>query len=155
MISIEKINDIINEKISGTDVFLVEASVSKSNQINVFIDSPKGVDINTCIEISKQIENSLNREEEDFELNVSSAGIERPFKVIKQYEKNCGRTVRVDTKKNERITGTLLSVNNSGITIEYETKKMVEGMKRKQLVIEKKELLFEDIKETKLVISFK
>lgn len=155
MISIEKINDIISGLINDTEIFLVELSVSKSNQINVFIDSPKGVDINSCIELSKQIEGSLDREVEDFELNVSSAGIERPFKVLKQYQKNCGKTIRIDTKKNERIIGTLLNVTESSITIEWETKKVIDGKKKKQLVNEKRELLFEDIKETKLVISFK
>lgn len=155
MIEVSSIQAIIEEQISGTDIYIVEISVSKSNQINVFIDSPDGVDINACIGISKFIESSLDREIEDFELNVSSAGIDRPLKVLKQYEKNIGNDVQIDTTNGERLKAILSTVTDSGISIEWEENVKVEGKKKKQTIVKKRALNFNEIKETKIVFSFK
>ncbi|MBK8806531.1 MAG: ribosome assembly cofactor RimP [Bacteroidales bacterium] len=155
MITTETITEMVKEKYIGTDIFLVEVSVSKQNQINIFIDSLKGVDISTCVQLSKHIESLLDREVEDYELNVSSAGIDRPLKVIKQYEKNIGQNVSVETKKGEKYKGKLLKADNDTFAVQYEAKEIIEGKKKKQIITKEIEFNYELIKETKILIDFK
>lgn len=155
MIKKEIIEDIINEKIKDTDLFLVEITVSKSNQINIYVDSMDGIDITTCIDLSRYVEDKLNRDQEDFELNVSSGGIDRPLKVLKQYIKNIGQELKIDTQNGERLKGILKNADETAVTLEWEEKVKVEGKKKKQLVTNSKTIEFKDIKEAKIIIGFK
>jgi len=155
MITKEWIESIVNPTIEEEGIFLVDVTVSPSNQISVFIDSEKGVTIDQCIALSKHVEQSLNRDEEDFELEVSSAGLDLPLKVLKQYTKNKGRTVNVVLKNGQKLTGVLADTNDEGFELEIEKNVIVEGKKRKQLVNETVALKFIDIKSTKIVVSFR
>ncbi|MEA3444685.1 MAG: ribosome assembly cofactor RimP [Bacteroidota bacterium] len=155
MIEIDKIRGIVAGKIESTELFLVDINISANNKILVLVDSWKSVSINDCIEISKKIEGSLDREVEDFELEVSSAGLDHAFRVPQQYKKNIGRNVEVTTLEGNKSKGKLISVDDQGIEIEFESKIKVEGKKKKQLIIEKISFLFENIKGTKVEISFK
>ena len=102
IITYENIQNIVSSFIEGTDMFIVEIALSKSNNITVSIDSPQGVDIDTCVELSRYIEQHLDREQEDFELTVASAGLSEPFKVHKQYLKNIGKLVQVLTTEHKK-----------------------------------------------------
>jgi ribosome maturation factor RimP len=96
----------------------------------------------------------LDREVEDYELNVSSPGLDQSFKVLMQYIKNIGKQVNVVTKENKKLSGKLISANEEGIVLEVKSTERVEGKKGKQLLINNINLTFNQIKETKVVISF-
>lgn len=155
MINKERITKLVEEKIVDTEYFIVEVSVSSSNQIRVEIDGNKGVNINDCISISRHIEGHYDRDEVDFELTVSSAGMDQPFKILRQYERYLGRQVEVKTTAGEKVKGKLISADKSEVVLEIEEKRKVEGKKKKQLIIENKIVPMEQVKETKVVISFK
>jgi len=145
----------VEEKIDGTDYFLVDLSVSSSNAILVEIDSAEGVKISDCVAISRHIEGNLDREEVDFELSVSSAGVGRPFKILKQYEKNIGKEVEVLLVDGQKLKGELQKADKDGIVLKTSRKDRVEGKKKKEIIIEHKNIPMDGIKETKVIISFK
>lgn len=146
----------INEDGTVKELFIVEIRVSTTNVIDVFLDSLHGkVSIEDCVSVSRNVEHNLDRESEDFQLQVSSAGMDQPFKVHRQYLKNLGREVRVVFKEHGSIEGKLLEVSDDKIVVETSKKQKIEGKKKKELVIEQHEFSFEEIKETKIVISFK
>ena len=140
MKSTEEIKDIIETILQGTDLFLVDLKVSPDNSIEVYIDSLKGINVDSCVTLSKQLDAKLDRDTEDFELTVSSAGIGYPFKVTLQ---NGGK-----------LQGILKSHSNTGIVIECEEKVTVEGKKKKSIVKVEKEIHFTDIKEVKDIVVF-
>lgn len=155
MINKGYIEQLVQEKIASTDYFIVDISVSTANQIRVEIDGDKGVKINDCVQISRHIESSLDREETDFELTVSSAGMDQPFKILRQYQRYLGREVEVKTTEGEKHKGLLVSATEKEVTLETAKREKVEGKKKKQLIIENKIVPMEQVKETKVVISFK
>lgn len=154
MITEQQIKKLVEEKTSGTEIFPVEITVKPGNKINVLIDSDKGVAISDCVNVSRHIEGNLNREIEDFELQVSSSGIDQPLRITRQYKKYIGKQVQVITKAGDKITGELLNANDEGIEVEERKKEKVEGKKSKQLIVNKHNLNFNQIKETRIVISF-
>jgi len=155
MIAKEQIENLIKSKIDKEDLFQVEVTVSSSNKISVFIDGDKGVTIDQCMALSRFIEQNLNREEEDFELDVSSAGLDLPLKVQRQYIKNIGRSVAIILKNGQKLTGKLVKANDDGIDLEVEKNVILEGRKRKQRITEIMPLKYSDIKSTKIVVSFR
>ena len=155
MITKEQIERIINPKIDEEGLFLVEVTISSSNQILIFIDGDKGVTIDQCIALSRYVEENLNRDEEDFELEVSSAGLDLPLKVQRQYVKNISQTVAVILTNGQKFTGKMVNANEEGIDLEIEKKVLLEGKKRKQLVTEIMAIKYAEIKSTKIVISFR
>ena len=155
MIAKGEITKIVEEYLVDTDYFLVDVCVSADNRIVIEIDSFEGVDVDFCANLSKKIEENFDREQEDFELEVGSAGLTSPFKVSQQYEKNLGKEVEILTKSGEKLVGILLEVSDESFTLEVEVKEKLQGSKRKTLV--KKNLDFEksDIKYIKYLIRFK
>ena len=155
LITKQNIESLVLESISDKDLFLVEVSISASNVIQVSIDGDLGVGIDTCVSISRFIESKLDREAEDFELTVMSAGLSEPFKVYRQYLKNVGKQVSIVASDGKKYIGELLTVNPDGVVVKYEeTVKMGPKGKKKQVEIEK-EFAFSEIKKTLLEISFK
>jgi len=154
MIRKEKIEHLVGEKLTE-DMFIVDLKISASNVISVLIDSFKGVDISTCVAISRHIENSLDREEEDFALEVSSAGLGQPFKVRKQYLKNVGREIEVITGEGVKFEGVLVEATDEGIKLDVTTKEKPEGSKKKIYVTRTHEFLYNQINSAKNIISFK
>lgn len=150
----EKIRNIAEKILEKDHLFLVDLSVSSNNVIELFIDSLTGVDVKACIQVSKEIEQHLNRDEEDFELTVSSAGIGYPFKVEGQYQKNIGNTVTVSLNDNTKLTGILKSFDSEKLCLLCEEKKAVEGKKKKETITIEKEIARTDIKQIKDVITF-
>lgn len=144
------VSDYIQQKES---IFLVDMKVSKSNQIEVFIDSFDGISIKNCISLSRQIESNLDRDECDFSLQVASPGLGEPFKVFKQYKKSIGRVVSVFLKDGKELLGKILNAKEKeGIILETITSKK-QGKKKTQ-IIERQSISFDQIDKTKIVISF-
>jgi ribosome maturation factor RimP len=147
MISEQLIKDLTAQHLEGTDRFAVSVAVRSDNRIRIFIDSDTHVLIEHCIELSKFIESQLNRETEDFELNVSSAGLDQPYKLSRQYKKNVGREVAVLKKDNNKIEGTLIAADEEGFTVKEITK--VKKISTETIY----SFLYSDIKETKEIIK--
>ncbi len=148
MITEKKVEDILEDVFQGTDRFLVSLSVSNGNLINVFVDSDTNITIEDCVKISRFIESELDREIEDFELRVSSPGLDQPFKMLRQYKKYVGKEIAVIVENGKKHIGVLLSVTDDDLELEER-----KGKKGKEKVIEK--YLFNDIIEGKPIISFK
>ena len=155
MILKDSIYQIVDSYLIDTDYYLVDIKTTSDNRISVEIDSFKGVSIDFCAELNKHIEAQFDREVEDFELEVSSAGLTEPFKVIKQYEKNIGNEVETLTKTGEKYNGILAEVRESEFVLEIEKMVKPEGSKRKVSVIENLAFKYEEIKYTKYIIRFK
>ena len=155
MITARQIHELVEEKIAGNDSFIVEVTVKLGNKINVFIDKDMGISIAECVQVSRHIESSLDREVEDFELQVSSPGLEQPLKILRQYLKYIGKQVQVLTSENEKLTGKLISADDQGIEIEEKYKERIQANKSKQEIINNIRLTFNKIKETKVMLSFK
>jgi len=153
MIVKEKIFDLIRHLLEEKDVFIVSLEVSIANKISLVIDSMKGVGIEDCIKFSRAIESGLDREIEDFELEVSSAGLGTPYKVLQQYYKNIGKEIEVVLKSGIKISGKLLEVNDSGIVVENQKRAKIEGKKKKQLVIENKGFTFDELSKVYNVVK--
>lgn len=158
MISKENIIALIDERIKDLekDLYVVELTISANNVIRVEVDKlAENVTVDECVSISRNIEHNLDREKEDFELHVSSAGLDKPFRHINQYKKNIGRMVKVKPLDSSKIEGLLSIVDEKGIVIIHSEKKRIEGKKKKEIVEEEFRFDFDKIKETKIVISFK
>ncbi|MBC7861340.1 MAG: ribosome assembly cofactor RimP [Bacteroidia bacterium] len=155
MIAKERIEKLIEEKLQGTELFLIELKISQANRIEVFIDGLNGLTIKDCVGVSRHIESSLDREVEDFELSVSSPGAEQPFKVNNQYLKNIGRKVEVITYGGQTLEGILVQATENEVEIESSVKRKKEIGKGNILVKEKTVLNKNQIKQTKVVLSFK
>ncbi len=155
MITKSEIVRLVEEKIERTEYYIVDISVSPSNQIRVEIDGDKGVKINDCIQLSRHIEDNFDREEVDFELTVSSAGMDQPFKILRQYQRYVGREVEMKTTEGDKIKGILVSADDKEVVLEVTRKEKIEGKKKKQIVIDNKTVPMEQVKEAKVVISFK
>lgn len=148
MIAEERVQQLAREKVLELGGFLVSAKVSEQNVINVFVDKTVGISVRECLQISRYIENELDREIEDFDLSVSSPGLTNPFLVKEQYQKNKGKDIIVKLKSGKKVRGKLLDFNDD---ITLETGKKVKGKKEKK--IEEIIISSKEIKETKLIIK--
>ena len=154
MITPEQIQNTIAGTIAGSEIVVVEIAVRSGNKILVYADAPKGISIDECVMISRCIEQSLNRDIEDFELEVSSPGLSQPFKVIQQYKKNIGRQIEVILKEGDKLYGTLIWAENESFTVETKEKIKTLGKKKSELITEQHKISLADIKSTKVVLSF-
>lgn len=154
MKSTREVKEIIESILEGSELFLVDLTVSTEGSIEVYIDSLEGVNVGTCRQVCKKLDAQLDRETEDFALTVSSAGIGYPFKVPKQYEKNLNKEVEVKLQTGGKMQGILKSYSEAGIILECEEKVAVEGKKKKSIVKMDKDIPFTDIKEVKDIVIF-
>jgi len=150
MIEKSKIEKIVNEFIKGKDIFLVSVKVSSSNRIMVFIDTMKGIIIDECVALHRHIEKNLYPDTEDYELQISSPGIDMPFGVIEQYYKNEGKQVEVVDNEGSRFTGCLKNVTIGGFELETELKIKGKAKERKDISFN-----FDQVKSTKELFSIK
>lgn len=155
MIDKIKIQDIVDDYLLNSDIFLVDIVIRPGNIIVVEIDSQEGVSIDQCIKLSKEIESHFDRDVEDFELEVGSAGVTSPFKIKKQYEKNLSNEVEVLTKDGKKLSGILKSCDDSGFVLTISKMVKPEGAKRKVEVDEDLIFGYDDVKYTKYLIRFK
>ena len=155
MISKDTIYQVVEEFLSNTDYYLVDLKVTPDNRVMIEIDSFEGVTIEFCGELNRHIESQIDREIEDYELEVGSAGLTEPFKVLKQYEKNISNEVETLTKEGKKYVGVLTEVRPTDFVIQIEKTEKPEGAKRKIIVNEDLTFSYEDIKTTKYIIRFK
>ncbi len=148
MIDKQLISKLAETELKGTDKFLVDVKVNAGNKIAVILDSDSVISIDDCIEVSRFIESSLDREVEDFELNVSSSGLDHPLKLKRQYKKYTNKEISVLTVEGEKYKGILKGILEDKIQLCIAANKK---KKTKELNIE---ILFSEIKETKAIISF-
>ena len=155
MIDKNVVSGIVNEWLEDKEYFLVDVSVSPDDKIVVEIDHAEGVWIDDCVELSRFIESKLDREEEDYELEVGSAGIGQPFKVLQQYLIHIGKEVEVLTREGKKLEGVLKDANEENMTLTIQKKVKTEVAKRPKLVEEDLTFTYSDVKYTKYLISFK
>ena len=140
----------------GDDLFLVDVAISADNHIVVEIDSHEGsVSIDDCVAITRAVEQAFDRDKDDYELEVGSAGLTSPFKVKAQYDKNIGNPVEVLTTDGRKLKGTLTEAGDNAFVVEIEKMVKPEGAKRKVKVLENITLKYNEIKYTKYLIDFK
>lgn len=155
MIDRQEVKGIVEEWLQGKDYFLVDVTVSPDDKIVVEIDHAEGVWIDHCVELSRYIESKLDREKEDYELEVGSAGIGQPFKVLQQYHSHVGQEVEVLTKAGEKLQGVLKEVGDTSFTLTVMRKVKPEGAKRPKMVEVDLTFGYEDVTYTKYLIRFK
>ncbi len=158
MIDTKKITDIAEQKLEGTDMFVVSCVCSTSNEIELLIDSDTKISIDACVTLSRAIEEEFDREVEDFQLTVASAGIGSEIKLLRQYPKLIDEYIEVLLLTGIKIVGKLKEATAEEVTIIYEQKQTVEtssGKKKKQIVEVQESYKFADIKWVKEYIDFK
>lgn len=155
MINRETVRTLVDEWLKEKEYFLVDVEVTPDDRIVVEIDHKDGVWIEDCAQLSRYLEEHLNRDEEDYELEVGSAGLGQPFKVVQQYINCIGEEVEVLSKDGKKHTGVLKSVDAPQFTVSVKEKKRLEGQKRPQLV--ETDLVFDmdEVKYTKYILKFK
>ncbi|HQN94133.1 MAG TPA: ribosome assembly cofactor RimP [Prolixibacteraceae bacterium] len=154
MIKKEIIEQLTADVLTG-EFFLIQVTVKQGNVIEVIIDGDNGVSIQKCVDVSRYIEQHLDRESEDFELSVYSAGLGNPFKVYRQYEKNIGKEVDVKQGEEKPLSGTILSVDENGFDLETKVSIKDEATRKKKEVKKVVRFNFTDQPEVKNSITFK
>jgi len=150
MIEKQKIEALVDEFMNGTELFRVSVKVSSTNKITVLADKKSGINIDECAGIHKHIENHLDREAEDFELQVSSPGLDHPFAVIEQYYKNEGKKVEVIDNEGSRFAGWMKNVTPGGFELETEVKVRGKAKENKDVSFN-----FDQVKTTKVILTIK
>jgi ribosome maturation factor RimP len=154
MIARERIIELVKGKLNG-NMFLVDVMVNPSNVIHIEVDNHDGLTIDQCAELNRYIESQLDRNAEDFELQVSSPGIGHYFKVNEQFRRNVGRELEIITAGNNLYQGRLNDAGESGIVLEVTTREKQEGERKPRLVTKMVSFDYADIKKARVIISFK
>lgn len=149
------VKNLVDQWLEGKDYFLVDIEISRDNKIVVEIDHADGVWIEDCVELSRFIEDHLDREAEDFELEVGSAGLGQPFKVAQQYVNFVGKEVEVLDADGKKYKGLLKGVDGRDFTVTVQEKVKEEGKKRPQLQDKDYQFSMDTVKYCKYLISFK
>lgn len=150
----EKVNGLITEALlEKPSIFLIDLAVSDSFKISVGLDGDNGVALQDCIDISRAIENNLDREEQDFSLEVASVGVGSPLKMTRQYIKNIGRTLIVTTNT-EKIEAELVEANDVFIILSWKAREPKKVGKGKETVQKEQQIPYTDIKEAIVTVTF-
>ena len=149
----EKVQELITEGIEGTDIFVVDLTLSPNNDIKVLLDSETGLTLADCKKVSRAIEFNLDREETDFSLTVASAGIGEPL-VLRQYKKNVGRKVKVTLHDGEVVEAKMTDANDQSIQLEWKSREKKPTGKGKITVVNKRTIEHIEIKQTIVLITF-
>ena len=155
MIDKNIVKRLVDEWLEGKEYFIVDIQISPESKIVVEIDHADGVWIEDCVELSKFIEEHLSRDEEDYELEVGSAGLGQPFKVPQQYINFIGKEVEVLDQDGSKVKGILKSVDRNKFIVSVNEKVRVEGKKRPVKMDVDHEYDMNEVKYTKYLISFK
>jgi ribosome maturation factor RimP len=150
MVDKDYIKGVVEEFISGKGIFLVAVKVSSANRITVLADKNEGITIDECVAIHRHIEDNLDREQEDFELQVSSPGLDTPFLVTEQYLKNQGRKVEVTDNDGSRLEGILKNVTEGGFELETEVKSKGRAKELKEISFN-----YDQVKTTRVILTIK
>lgn len=156
MIDKEKISEFLDKELADTDCFPVEVSVSPTNDVVIVIDSDTGVDIDFCTKLSHDFEEVFPRDEEDYSLEVGSAGLTAPMTVRRQWEKNLGNDVDVLTRDGRKFTATLVALSGDGVSATFERVQKVkpDGAKRPVVQTVAEEIPLARIRKATLHLEF-
>lgn len=154
MIDKKEIEAWLDKELEGTDMFPVSVEVTASGEIRIEVDSEGSVDIDRCVELSHDFEEAFPRDDEDYELEIGSAGITSPLRVRRQYDKNAGHEVEVLTRDGRKLTGTLLEPDDEGFTLRRMVKVRPEGAKRPVEQPEDERLAYAGCKSVVPVLKF-
>jgi ribosome maturation factor RimP len=150
----EKVKQLLEDGLSEKpSVFLIDLSINEANKIVVTLDGDHGVQLQDCMDISRAIEHNLDREEQDFALEVASVGVGSPLKMTRQYLKNIGRTLIVKTQ-NQTIEAVLTTANEEAITLSWEAREPKKIGKGKETVQKILEIPYSEIKEAIVTVTF-
>ena len=150
----EQVTTLLNDALEEDgSLFLIDFTISSDNKINVVLDGDNGVTVQDCMKISRAIEHNLDREEQDFSLEVASAGAASPMVLPRQYKKNVGRKIAVRTAE-ETFEGNLTAATENTIVLEWKAREPKPIGKGKHTVQKKKEIDFSEIKEAKVILKF-
>ena len=153
--NISDIKDAISGEIVARGCFIVDITVSKDTDIVLTIESETGkIELDDCVSLSRYFETLFDREVEDYSLTVSSAGLDQPFKVMKQYVKALGTKVEVSLKGGKKMVATLVEADETGITLKYSAKEAVEGKKKKEMVEHVDRFEMEQVNSVRPFIEF-
>ena len=153
MIDKTALEQVINEALQGTKMFLVTLKVSKDNVIDVALDSDEDISVDDCVAVNDAVLAAFDRDDEDYELTVGSYGITSPLLLPRQYRKNIGYEVEVLTADGRKLKGVIADADEEGFTLTMTVKKKIEGKKRPELVEEEERFNYNDIKQTKNIIK--
>ena len=148
--------DAINDEIVARGCFIVDISVSKDNDIVLTVEKEEGtIELDDCVSLSRFFETKFDREVEDYSLTVSSAGLDQPFKVYRQYLKAVGTKVEVLLKGGRKMIARLEAADEDGITLKYSAKEAVEGKKKKEIVEHVDRFPMDQVNAVRPFIEFK
>ena len=151
----EKVTTLLEAALSEkSHLFLIDLSISESNQIKVVIDGDPSVSVQDCIDVSRAIEHNLDRDAEDFSLEVLSAGVSEPLTMVRQYQKNVGRKLKVKTEQ-QTVEGQLTAATDQDVTLQWKTREPKPVGKGKVTVQKEAVIPYNDIVEAKVMITFK
>lgn len=150
----EKVTTLLEEALTEkSHLFLIDLSISESNQIKVVIDGDPSVSVQDCIDVSRAIEHNLDRDAEDFSLEVLSAGVSEPLTMVRQYQKNVGRKLKVKTEQ-QTVEGQLTAATDQDVTLQWKTREPKPVGKGKVTVQKEAVIPYNDIVEAKVMITF-
>lgn len=150
-----KVKELLEQGLEGrSDLFLIDLKISDDNKIIVTIDGDQGVTLQDCIDVSRAIEHNLDREEQDFSLEVASAGATAPMKLLRQYVKNIGRKIKLTTIDKEVYEATLAEVQGETVVLKWKAREAKPVGKGKVTVEKEAAIPFENIKEASVIILF-
>ncbi|MFT7073610.1 ribosome assembly cofactor RimP [Patiriisocius sp. Uisw_017] len=151
----EKVTQLVNDALTEhPDLFLIDLVISADNKIAVVLDGDHGITVEDCIKMSRAVEHNLDREEEDFSLEVMSAGVSEPLTLPRQFKKNVGRTLNVTTDKGETIEGKITQTTNEAVTLEWKSREPKPVGKGKVTVQKKVVLPYKEIIKAKVMVTF-
>lgn len=154
MITKEHILTLAEEHLKGSDVFVTGIRISSDRQINLFIDGDNGVTIKDCVALSRAIEGTLDRDKEDYALDVSSHGADRPLAYARQYPKHIGRPFEIKLVDGTKAEGDLVACNDKDIQIEFSTRENKPVGKGKITVVKQQTIPYDQIKEAKVKLKY-
>ena len=154
MIDKKELEAFVEKQLEGTEYFLTDLKVSPTNEITVEIDSMTPGDIDECIKLTRAIEGAFDRDVEDYELEVGTAGLTSPLKVKRQYEKYIGQDLEVLTKDGKKLHGMLRSVSDEGIVLAIEQKVKKEGVKKPVIETTQLDIPFTNVKKAVYDLKF-
>ena len=154
MIFKDQVNELLQVALdSRPDLFLIECKISADNHISILLDGDEGFNLQSCVEVSRQIEHNLDREQHDFSLEVASAGVGSPLKKTRQYVKNVGRKLRIERNEASTIEGTLVDANEEKVTLEWKQREPKPVGKGKVTITKQETLSYQEIVSAKVLVK--
>ena len=150
----DQVNELVQVALdSRPDLFLIACKISTDNHISILLDGDEGVNLQSCVEVSRQIEHNLDREQHDFSLEVASAGVGSPLKKTRQYVKNIGRKLRIERNEAPTIEGTLVDANEEKVTLEWKQREPKPVGKGKVTITKQETLSYQEIVSAKVLVK--